>query len=212
MRTFDHNADPVEFSRMVTLTDGVFAIALTLLVLDLVAIPAQAPDAPLSEILVTAIPSFFAFAISVAVVGTYYHSHHEYVSMLKKIDGGLRGLTITFLGFIALIPFAQSLLSNRVEEALAFVLYAIVLGCASVIEALMLWHAHRRGLLREPLRGRTAWIQVLRHGLPIVLLFSSAGFTFLIGAWTVLFWCALWPLDSILSRLERQNLKIPEGR
>jgi len=212
MRLFDRNADAVEFGRLVALTDGVFAIALTLLVLDLVALPAQAPDAPLAEVLAGAAPRFFAFAISVAVLGTYYQSHHEYVSMLQKIDNGLIGLTIPFLGLIALIPFVQSLLSDRVEEPLAFTLYAIVLGCASAIEALMLGHAHRRGLLREPLRGRTARIQVLRHGLPIVLLFSSAGLASLIGVWTVLFWCSLWPLDSILARLERREPRRPRAR
>ena len=47
MSRYDRDADPVEFGRVVTLTDGVFAIALTLLVLDL-ALPAQAADAPLA--------------------------------------------------------------------------------------------------------------------------------------------------------------------
>ena len=204
MGRYDRDADPVEFGRLVALTDGVFAIALTLLVLDL-ALPAQAADVPLADALADLAPHFSAFVISVAVVGTFFLSHHELLSMRQKTDGGLLGLTIPYLGFIVLIPFAQSVLGDRPEEPLAFAMYGIVLGCASAIGAYMLWHAHRRGLLREPLVGRNAWFEVARSGLPIVVFLSSAGLAFLVGEWTVLVWVSIWPLDSILARLQRRG-------
>ena len=204
MRRYDRDADPVEFGRVVTLTDGVFAIALTLLVLDL-ALPAQASDESLATALAEMGPRFFAFAISVAVVGTFFQAHHELLSMLQKIDGGVLGLTIPYLGFIALIPFVQGVLGDRPEEPLAFAMYGTVLGCASAIGASMLLHAHRRGLLREPLAGRTARFEALRSGLPIVVFFASAGVALLIGEWAVLFWVSLWPLDAILARLQRRG-------
>jgi uncharacterized membrane protein len=191
-------------SRVVTLTDGVFAIALTLLVLDL-GLPAQTADASLADTLADMAPRFSAFVISVAVVGTFFQAHHELLSMLQKIDGGLLGLTIPYLGLIALIPFVQSVLGDRPEEPLAFAMYGTVPGCASAIGAYMLWHAHRRGLLRKPLCGRNARFEVLRSGLPIVVFSASAGLAFLIGEWTVLFWISLWPLDAILARLQRRD-------
>ena len=203
MTRYDRDADPVEFGRLVALTDGVFAIALTLLVLDL-AIPAQAADVPLAEALADTAPRFFAFAISVAVVGTFFLSHHELLAMLQKIDGGLLGLTIPYLGLIALIPFAQSVLSDRAEEPLAFALYGTLLGATSIVGGLLLWHAHRRRLLREPLVGANAWYEVARTALPIVLFLSSAGLALLIGEWAVLFWVAIWPLDAVLARLQRR--------
>lgn len=83
-------------------------------------------------------------------------------------------------------------------------LYAIVLGCTSVIAAIMLSHAHRRGLLREPLLGRNAQFEIMRSGLPIVVFLSSAGLAFLIGGWTVLPWVSMWPLDAILAQLQRR--------
>jgi uncharacterized membrane protein len=124
--------------------------------------------------------------------------------MLQKVDGGLLGLTVPYLGLIVLIPFAQSVLSDRSEEPLAFALYGGLLGCTSIIGALLLWHAHRRGLLREPLVGRNAWFEVARSGLPIVLFLSSAGLALLIGEWAVLFWVAIWPSDAVLARLQRR--------
>lgn len=204
MSLYDRDDDPVEFGRVVTLTDGVFAIALTLLVLDL-ALPAHTADAPLATALVDMRPRFFAFVISVAVVGTFFQAHHDLLSMLQKIDGGLLGLTIPYLGLIALIPFVQGILGDWPEEPLAFALYGAVLGCAAAVGTSMLWRAHRRGLLREPLTGRTARFEALRSGLPVVVFLSSAGMALLIGEWAVLFWVSLWPLDVILARLQRRD-------
>lgn len=204
MRLYDRNADPVEFGRIVAITDGVFAIALTLLVLDL-SLPSQATGAPLNEALADVAPHFFAFVISVAVVGTHYMTNHENLSMLQKIDSGLIGLTIPYLGFIVLIPFVQGVLADRPDEPLTLALYAIVLGCTSVIGALMIMHASRHGLLREPLLGHNAKFEILRNCLPIVIFFSSAGLAFLVGGWTMLLWISVWPLDAILVRLQQRT-------
>lgn len=203
MRTYDRDTDSVEFGRVVALSDGVFAIALTLLVLDL-ALPAQAAETPLATALGDMAPNFFAFAISVAVVGTFFQSHHELLSMLQRFDGTLIGLTVAYLGLIALIPFAQGLLSERHEEPLSHAVYGIVLGCASSVGAGMLWHAQRRGLLRERLRGRVAQLEALRNALPIVVFFSSAGVAFVLQEWTVLLWVSIWPLDAVLARVQRR--------
>lgn len=202
MACYDRETDPVEFGRLAALTDAVFAIALTLLVLDL-ALPAHASGLPLAQALAELGPRFFAFAVSVAVVGTFFVSHHSFVAMLQKVDSGLLGLSIPYLGLIVLIPFAQSVLGQGEGEPLAFALYGALLGCTSVFGALLLWHAHRRGLLREPLTGRAARVEVARSGLPIVLFLSSAGLALLIGAWAALFWVAIWPIDAILARLEQ---------
>jgi uncharacterized membrane protein len=136
------------------------------------------------------------------VLGTFFASHHELLSMLQTTDGGLVGLTIPYLGRIALIPFVQRLLGDRPEEPLAFAAYGIVLGRASAIGVSMLWHAHRNGLLREPLTGRNARFELLRSALPIVVFLCSAGLALVIGEWAVLFWISLWPLDVILARLQ----------
>ncbi len=203
MRSYDRDADPVEFGRVVTLADGVFAIALTLLVLDL----AQAGttlDAPLATALPGLAPRFLAFAISVAVVGTFYRSHHEFVSGLQRLDGGLMSLTITYLSFIVLIPFVQGVLS-RTGEPLALAMYAAVLGVAAIVEGFMLGHAYRRGLLRAPQVGRAARFEILRAAAPVVIFLASIGLVYVLGLWTMVLWFSLWPIDSLLDRLERRG-------
>lgn len=204
MKIYARIDDPVEFGRVVALVDGVFAIALTLLVLDL-ALPTQIAEVPLTVALADAAPRFLAFAISVAVVGTFFQIHHENLSMLQKVDSSLLWLTVPYLGLIVLIPFMQSILSSRPAEPLAFALYAIVLGFTSAIGAFMVWHAHRHGLLRKPLLGQAAQFEALRNLLPIFLFFSSTVLAFLIGRWTILIWVSLFPLDAIFARLQRRG-------
>ena len=203
-RRFDRDRDPVEFGRIVTLTDGVFAIALTLLVLDL-SLPGDVASGSLRDALVALEPRLIAFVVSVAVVGTFFHSHHELVRMLQAFDGTLLGLTIPYLGLVALIPFVQRLISDAVRDPLAFAVYGAVLGLAAAVEAIMLWHAHRRGLLRQPLHGRPARLQVARSALPVVVFFVSVGLASLLGAWTILLWFSLWPLDSLLVRFAQRG-------
>jgi hypothetical protein len=99
--------------------------------------------------------------------------------------------------------------TTRPGESLVFASYTIVLGCASAVRALMLWHAQRRGLLRQPLAGRDARFEFLRSILPTVVFLSSAGLVFLIGEWAVLFWISLRPLDGILARLQRRDSRAP---
>lgn len=113
--------------------------------------------------------------ISVAVVATFFQSHHELISMLQRFDATMMGLTVPFLGLVVLIPFAQSVLGERPEESLAIALYGTLLGSVAAVESLMLWHAHRHGLLRYSLRGRVGRIQAIREVLPVVLFFTSAG-------------------------------------
>lgn len=198
-RRFDRDRDPVEFGRIVTITDGVFAIALTLLVLDL-SLPAEVAPGALRSALVDLEPRLIAFVVSVAVVGTFFHSHHELVRMLQAFDGTLLGLTIPYLGLVALIPFVQRLISDGAGDPLAFAVYGAVLGLTAAVEAMMLWRAHRRGLLRQPLHGRRARFQAARSALPVAVFFTSVGLAWLLRSWTILLWFSLWPLDSLLVR------------
>lgn len=203
-RFFDRDRDPVEFGRIVALSDGVFAVAFTLLVLDL-SLPDTTSDLPLTTALAGVQVQFVAFVISIAMVGTFFRSHHRLVRLLQRFDGTLLELTVFYLGLIVLIPLVQELVGSRPEEPLAYALYALVIGGASAVEAAMLWHAHRRRLLRVSLRGRRAYLHASRAVLPVVVFLTSAGLAFLIGAWTVILWLALWPLDGMLAWLERRG-------
>ena len=66
----------------------------------------------------------------------------------------------------------------------------------------MLARAHRRGLLRSPLRGRAARLEALRAAVPVAILFASIPLAYALRSATVLLWWSIWSVDSLLARLE----------
>ena len=205
--SYDRDAHPVEFGRVLALSDGVFAIALTLLVLDL-ALPAVTSSS-LASTLTNMWPKFLAFAISVFVVAMFIDVHHRQLSLIQRLDSTLLGLNIPYLALVVLIPFFQGVLSGYPTEPLAYALYALVIGAINTIDGIMFWHAHRKKLLRAALPPRHLRMENWRAVIPVLLCLLSVPMAYVIGAWTVLFWIAVPMADGFLSRLEQKMVDRP---
>ncbi len=97
--------------RLEALTDGIFAVAMTLLVIEL-KLPGSAtahdPSA-LAAGLVRLIPTFMAWTISFFVLAIFWFSHHRLFHYVRVVDGGLLWLNIFYLGFVSLMPFSSAL-------------------------------------------------------------------------------------------------------
>jgi len=84
-----YGRESVEFARTLTFTDGLFAIAMTLLVVDL-AVPTLGDSGSVHELaekLNDDSAKFISFFISFAVIGRYWLAHHTYFSALARLDG-----------------------------------------------------------------------------------------------------------------------------
>ncbi len=122
----------VEFARIVAFSDGVFAIAITLLVLNL-HIKSGLPGDRLWHEVWELRENFIAFAISFAVIGRFWVIHHRFFGEVRAFEGRLIALNILYLAFIVLIPFSSQLLGEYGGEAAAVVVYAVNLaGCVLV--------------------------------------------------------------------------------
>src|SRR5687767_3565887 len=135
----------VEFSRIVAFSDGVFAIAITLLVLAL-EIPENAAD--LGQSLRDQEGDFFAYALSFAVLGKLWLAHHRFFASLEHFDNTLMGLNLFYLAWIALVPFSSELLGDYSGEAEAVIAYALNMVGVSLTFTWQISHAHRRGLIK----------------------------------------------------------------
>jgi TMEM175 potassium channel family protein len=135
----------IEFSRIVAFSDGVFAIAITLLVLSL-DVPVHLHGQHLGTVLWDQRQSFFAYAISFAVIGRFWVVHHRFFGEVTGFDGRLLALNIFYLAWIALIPFSSSVLGDHGGETAAVVLYAANLSAAVLVGILMFGDARRAGL------------------------------------------------------------------
>jgi uncharacterized membrane protein len=140
----------VEFSRIVAFSDGVFAIAITLLVLAL-DVPEHAND--LTRVLENQEGDLFAYALSFAVLGRWWLGHHRFFGSLERFDGPLMGLNLFYLAWIALVPFSSEVLGDYGDETAGVVLYAANMAGVALAFSAQLVYAYRRGLMKPELRG-----------------------------------------------------------
>jgi uncharacterized membrane protein len=139
---YRYGRDSLEFARLANLSDAVFAIALTLLVLGL-EVPDVAADALAGELAQVA-PQLVAFALGFALVANIWWQHHKLLARLAHVDGGLVALDLALLGAVALVPFPTGLLGSYPTERAAVLPFTAIF---LVLVLLFLWlvdHAHRR--------------------------------------------------------------------
>jgi uncharacterized membrane protein len=135
----------IEFSRIVAFSDGVFAIAITLLVLSL-RISEHLHGESLGSALWEQRQDLFAYAISFAVIGRFWVIHHRFFADVVGFDGRLLALNILYLAWIVLIPFSSEVLGDHSGEADAVALYAVNLAVVAVLGWVLAFDAHRAGL------------------------------------------------------------------
>jgi uncharacterized membrane protein len=127
--------------RLLALSDGVFAIAMTLLALDL-RVPDlgdPATDAQLRHALVLEAPSFLTFLVSFYVVASYWVFHRLLMRSVTATHPRLMVHTLPLLLLVAALPFPSSLLARYGSEPTALVVYGVVNVAASL---LLLWLRH----------------------------------------------------------------------
>jgi uncharacterized membrane protein len=115
-----------EVARIAAFSDGVFAIAITLLTLQL-AIPRSGE---LTQDLSELQPNFFAFVISFLVIGNYWVAHHRLFAVVVRYDNRLIWLNLLTLFFIVLLPFTTSVIAEYGSQPLGVILYASSLAGA----------------------------------------------------------------------------------
>lgn len=137
----------IEFSRIVAFSDGVFAIAITLLVLNL-GVPDHVRGSELGTALWNERQDVFAYAISFAVIGRFWIVHHRFFGEVIGFDGRLISLNLFYLAWIVLIPFSSRVLGDHGGNTAAVVLYAANLVGVVLCGVLLFADAQRAGLTR----------------------------------------------------------------
>jgi len=169
----------IEFGRIVAFSDGVFSIAITLLVLNL-GIDKGLTEGQLDDELWNQRDTFFAYAISFAVIGRFWLVHHRFFSEVEAFDGRLIGLNLLYLGWVVLIPFSSEMLGEYGGKTPAVVLYSVNLAVVVLLGLLMGADARRRGLVKTDERShrenqiRSAYIAaIFLLSVPVAFLAPS---------------------------------------
>jgi len=149
----------IEFGRIVAFSDGVFAIAITLLVLGL-GIEKGLSDGQLTNELLDLWDNLLAFAISFAVIGRFWVVHHRFFAEVDAFDGRLLGLNLLYLACVVLIPFSSQVLGEYGGQTPSVVLYSVNLAAVVLVGLWMGADARRRGLTSvDDETHRETWIR-----------------------------------------------------
>ena len=110
-----------QLHRIETLTDGVFAIVMTLLILEL-QVPASTSDpGSLANDLKVLLPSFLEYFVAFLLLGSFWVANHKQYQFISRSDNLFLWINIIGLVFIAIIPFSISLLGESRDNQLAAV-------------------------------------------------------------------------------------------
>jgi TMEM175 potassium channel family protein len=112
----DRQAEPDEAMtssrRLEAFSDGVFAIAITLLVLDLAVPPREDSDGDLGAALAHQWPAYFAYLVSFLVIGIIWINHHTVFDRVRRIDRPVMFANLALLLMVSVIPFPTKLLAE----------------------------------------------------------------------------------------------------
>jgi uncharacterized membrane protein len=130
--------------RILGLSDGIFAFAITLMVLDLaVPVMRQGGGYSLPSLLVGESVSFVNYFLSFSIIAIWWNAHHRNFEYINGYDGLLKMLNLMVLLSITLVPFFTKLLDAWNLTPFATALYAMNQGLAGLFLSLTWWYATR---------------------------------------------------------------------
>lgn len=141
-------AESPGMDRVKFFSDAVFAIAITLLSLNL-ALPANTRESNLAHQLGGLWPEYGAFAFTFLLIGLRWLTHLIQFRYIRRYDDALLGLNLTLLLVVAFLPFASRVLAGYPDSRAACALYAGSMAAAGLISTALWWHASQSGLLSE---------------------------------------------------------------
>ena len=129
-------------TRLETLADGVFAIVMTLLTIELFI--GEVPGDELWATLARILPRIVVFIASFIVLGIGWLAHHYIFGVIERSNWGLLWINILYLMCVALVPFVADILGRHPLEPAALFTYGLVISCVGLL-AWALWEYATRG-------------------------------------------------------------------
>ena len=133
-RQEDDEAAEEGIGRILALSDGVFAIAITLLILE-ITLPATAGDTGLARALLQLWPRYLAYVLSFVVIARFWVTHHLAFRLIGRYDAVLVWLNLLLLMSVAFLPFPTAVLGEHNGSPPAAVLYAAAVVLAGTASA-----------------------------------------------------------------------------
>ncbi|AWW42348.1 MULTISPECIES: TMEM175 family protein [Streptomyces] len=196
--------------RLTALADGVFAIAITLLVLDL-SVPRGLESAQFHEELLDLLPDLGAYALSVAVLGGYWRDHRKIFSTVRQVDGQVVLLALIGLGVAALVPFPTRLISDYGGEPVSVAVYAGAVASLGAAHLALVVVLRRRPWLRDDNESEAGSVlYALDHAVTVAVFVLTVPLAAVLGPAAMWWWLVLVPAKYAIGRRAARAPRPPD--
>ena len=174
-------------NRMEAFSDGVIAIIITIMVLEL-----RAPHETSLSALRPLLPVFLSYVMSFVYLGIYWSNHHHLLQVVEHVSGGVLWANLHLLFWLSLVPFVTAWMGENGFAAVPVALYGVVLLCAAIAYFIL-----TRALLRIHPANSTLAVALGRDfkgKISIVIYVAAIGLAF-VRSWLA---CALYVAVAIM--------------
>jgi uncharacterized membrane protein len=193
--------------RLLALSDGVFAIAMTLLALD-IRLPPGLDPAGFEQALGDVMPNVWAYALSFLVIAAFWRGHHQIFRYARAVDGTVTKLGLLSLGLIAMMPFPTTLLAEYGDLSRSVAVYSGAVAAMGATQlALMVAVWKRPWLGSAALPDRVARNDVADLASTVLVFAVAVPLAFISPTGAKLWWAVLIPVKFVTGR-RGQRLRV----
>jgi uncharacterized membrane protein len=192
-----------DMSRLIGLSDGLFATVLTLLVLE-IKLPASVPSADVMDGLVQLWPKMFSYLLTFLVAGVYWVSHHYDFEHIVRFDRRLMWMNLMFLLCIGVLPVTTALVGTHdiEQQPLVWIVYALNMALGGVMQAAVWGYAATHHMVDPTLHPDLIRYVILRHLVAPGVFLLSVGLTLVVpGRIVSMSPMLISPAHTLLSRV-----------
>ncbi|WP_170406622.1 TMEM175 family protein [Ruegeria arenilitoris] len=173
--------------RLEAFSDGVIAIIITIMVLEL-----EAPDEVSAVALLGLTPKFLSYVMSFVYVGIYWINHHHLLAVTRRVNGKILWANLHLLFWLSLIPFATSWVDENLGSALPVALYGGILSMCALaymgLQSSIAKHAGNEFVLRGSILKNHRYKVIFVYLFGIVASFAASWVSIICYAVVALIW------------------------
>ena len=201
MENNENSGIVITTGRLETLVDGIFAIAMTLLVLALAVPDISGPVtyAAVQSALYSLIPSFYTLVLSFILLALFWSNHHRAFHKISKMDNVLLWINVTWLLFIVLVPFSASLTGKYGEISLTHIIFNLNIFGIAFFLYLNWYYSSKKNYIHEKVTSKESIITNRTNILFVIIAVTAILLSFM-SRYSALVYLLIFPLEYLINK------------
>jgi len=202
--------DTISTARLISFSDGVFAIAVTLLVFNLKVpvIPAGDVHLLLPEMIKGMLPHFATYIYTFLLVGLYWTFNHRILNLVTHVDNTFMWINICYLLVISFIPFPSALFGSYPDETFSFVFYISSMILVSGLTMLMLGYAsYNYRLINKEVPLTVVKYLFFRQFISIIIFLTAIPLAIYHERWALYYLFLLFPVHGVTRKYFKRQAR-----